>query len=101
MSADLASLSSSASTASQHSSTSTAKVPRQSSWSADANIEAMILASRDAGVAFFLGFSDTLGDDEEDGIEEDDEDQGQDNNRISCKYWDPKLNRECLSCRMA
>ena len=83
MSADLASLSSSASTASQHSSTSTA----------DANIRAMILAGRDAGVAFFPGFSDTLGDDEEDGIEEDDEDQGQDNEHISCKYWDPKLKK--------
>ena len=83
MSADLASLSSSASTASQHSSASTA----------DANIRAMILAGRDAGVAFFPGFSDTLGDDEEDGIEEDDEDQGQDNEHISCKYWGPKLKK--------
>ena len=54
---------------------------------------AMILAGRDAGVAFFPGFSDTLGDDEEDGIEEDDEDQGQDNDRISCKYWGPKLKK--------
>jgi hypothetical protein len=101
MSADLASLSSSASTASQHSSTSTAEVPRQSSWSAGANIRGMILAGRDAGLAFFPGFSDTLGDDEEDGIKKNDEDHGQDNERISCKYWDPMLKKAVAVMEMA
>ena len=92
-SSDVAPLQRSASASSQQSFASAAEEPSDSCASSRTITRDMILAGRHTGVAVFPMLSDTLGDDEEDGSEEDDEDQGEDNDCIASKYWDPKLKK--------